>query len=914
MVGSQRPKSKSYKKLRTIEPLHTSGPVAITSDGSNIVTCVSGEALFTDIKHSRLLCRFPSDAQNITSLCLTPDASHLVTFTDAPSLRLFKVPKTLIGQHVPPSRVSARPHDAPVHVCAVDPTSTYLASGSADGVVKVWEISTGHVTHVFKGHGGVVSALKFNFPRNESLVQHERVAQLITASVDTKIRVFDLTATLRNDQGALRPVAVLEGHDSVPRGLDVTPDGKWLVSGGRDAVVLIWDMSFFGATLGQNKSKSKSLVTSLTPVKTIPVFERVEAVGFVHCDRSGSAATADQCLFTAGEKGIVKIWDWKGTLLHNLGTSWEQEQEEQRQILEAMYVPTLEAVLSVHADQNIFIHSVASGKLTQQLIGFNDEIVDAAFLSPTIPPSNASASNGRDGYIALATNSSLIRLYSTLGSSVQLLPGHSDIVLSLDRSASGHIFASGSKDNTARIWAPSKSSAASTQWGCVAFCEGHAGSVGAVAMSRTLRDNDTQLQFLLTGSQDRTIKMWDLSDVPLMCDSQQALKCRSLTTFKAHEKDINSLDVAPTDQLLASGSQDRTANIYEILYHPSSGTRAQSGEIKLLGTCKGHKRGVWCVKFGKTERILATGSGDKTIRLWNLQDFTCVKTFEGHANSVLRVDFINEGTQLVSSGSDGLVKLWSTREEECTTTLDNHEDKVWALAVSTDERVIVSAAADSVVTFWGDCTEEYEQEREAKRVEQVLKEQDFVNYIALQDYRRAIELALSLQQPGRLFSLFKDIKSSAVVSLTTTNGSVTGHPVVDEVLRSLSGQDLSQLLRYVRDWNSNAKTSGVAQSVLYAMVKLRPIEDIISVFGGESLEPLSSEISPRKQAGGRTAFKDLIDSLIPYTQRHFSRLERLVQESFVLDYILSEMDGEIFEGEGHVVVDASMICTNEGER
>ncbi|KAI6012396.1 U3 small nucleolar RNA-associated protein [Pisolithus orientalis] len=901
MVGNQRLKYRGYKKLRTIEPLYTGGPVAITSNGSNIVTCLSGEALFTDVKRGRLLCRFPSDGQSITSLCLTPDASHLVTFTDAPSLRLFKIPKTLTGQPAPPSRITARPHDAPVHVCAVDPTSTYLASGSADGVVKVWEISTGHVTHVFKGHGGVVSALKFNFPRNESLGQHERVAQLITASVDTKIRVFDLTATSRNDQGALRPVAVLEGHVSVPRGLDVTPDGKWLLSGGRDAVVLIWDMTFSGATLGQNKGKSKALVTSPTPVKTIPVMERVEAVGFVHCDCDGSSTAADQHLFTAGEKGVVKIWNWKGTLLHHLGTGWEQEQEEQRQVLEAMYIPTLEAVLSVHADQNIFIHSVNSGKLTQQLIGFNDEIVDAAFLSPAVYPSNASESSVHDNYIALATNSSLIRVYSTSGSSVQLLPGHSDIVLSLDRSAGGHVFASGSKDNSARIWAPSHSSAVSAQWTCVAFCEGHAGSVGAVAISRTHSDTDTRLRFLFTGSQDRTIKMWDLSDVPLTSDDQQVLKCRSLTTFKAHEKDINSLDVAPTDQLLASGSQDRTANVYEIFYCPSSGSRPPSGEIKILGTCKGHKRGVWNVKFGKTERVLATGSGDKTIRLWNLEDFTCVKTFEGHANSVLRVDFINHGTQLVSSASDGLVKLWSTREEECTATLDNHEDKVWALAISTDERVIVSAAADSVVTFWEDCTEEYEQEKEAKRVEQVLKEQDFVNYIALHDYRRAIELALSMQQPGKLFLLFGDIKSSATESLSVSNGSVTGHLAVDEVLRSLSGQDLALLLRYVRDWNSNAKTSGVAQSVLYAMVKLRPIEDIVSAFGNESSDALSSEANPRKQAGGRTAFKELIDSLIPYTQRHLSRLGRLVQESFVLDYILSEMDGEIFEGEGHVV-------------
>jgi U3 small nucleolar RNA-associated protein 13 len=147
-------------------------------------------------------------------------------------------------------------------------------------------------------------------------------------------------------------------------------------------------------------------------------------------------------------------------------------------------------------------------------------------------------------------------------------------------------------------------------------------------------------------------------------------------THKAHEKDINALDVSPDDRFLASGSQDRTAKIYEIEYFPARGSKSARGELRVLGTCKGHKRGVWTVRFSRAERILATGSGDKTVKLWNLQDFSCVKTFEGHTNSVLRVDFLNAGMQMVSAASDGLVKLWNVRDEECVATMDNHQDKV----------------------------------------------------------------------------------------------------------------------------------------------------------------------------------------------------------------------------------------------
>ena len=169
--------------------------------------------------------------------------------------------------------------------------------------------------------------------------------------------------------------------------------------------------------------------------------------------------------------------------------------------------------------------------------------------------------------------------------------------------------------------------------------------------------------------------MWDLSGVTLeSAASGQESRIKSLSTLKAHEKDINSLDVSPNDKLLASGSQDRTAKIYAIDYIPTSA--GIKGELRQVGTLKGHKRGVWTVRFCRTNRVGATGSGDKTARIWSLDDHSCVKTFEGHTNSVLRVDFINVGLQLVTTASDGLVKVWSIPEEECKATLDNHEDKV----------------------------------------------------------------------------------------------------------------------------------------------------------------------------------------------------------------------------------------------
>ena len=318
-------------------------------------------------------------------------------------------------------------------------------------------------------------------------------------------------------------------------------------------------------------------------------------------------------------------------------------------------------------------YSLSTRSLARQLVGYNDEIVDASFLRN----GSSAGSVDHDTHIALATNSSLIRVYNLTSLDTRLLLGHGDVVLALDRTADRRLLGSGSKDRSVRIWAPLTGPPGAADYVCVGVCEGHAESVGAIAFSRKL-EMEHAPRFLFTGSQDRTIKMWDVSDVSTTSpnDGTEPVRCKSLTTFIAHDKDINALDVSPDDRLLASGSQDRTVKIFKITHVASSGKTAARGELQLLGTCKGHKRGVWTVRFSTAERILATGSGDKTVKLWSMDDFSCLKTFEGHTNSVLRVDFINTGMQLVSSAADGLVKLWNIKEEECTTTLDNHEDKV----------------------------------------------------------------------------------------------------------------------------------------------------------------------------------------------------------------------------------------------
>ncbi len=139
------------------------------------------------------------------------------------------------------------------------------------------------------------------------------------------------------------------------------------------------------------------------------------------------------------------------------------------------------------------------------------------------------------------------------------------------------------------------------QISCIAQGNAHTGSVGSVALSRT------KISFLVSGSQDTCLKLWKLS--PNQLEENLIVS----HTVVAHDKDINAVCISPNDNLIASGSQDKVAKIWD------------SSDLKLLGVLRGHRRGLWAVQFSPADQILATASTDGNIMLWSLSDYSCLK-------------------------------------------------------------------------------------------------------------------------------------------------------------------------------------------------------------------------------------------------------------------------------------------------
>jgi U3 small nucleolar RNA-associated protein 13 len=234
--------------------------------------------------------------------------------------------------------------------------------------------------------------------------------------------------------------------------------------------------------------------------------------------------------------------------------------------------------------------------------------------------------------------------------------------------------------------------------------------------------------------------------------------------------------------------------------------------------------------------------------------------------------------QIATAGGDGLVKLWNPNTGDCDCTLDNHSDRVWALAANPHDRTLVSGGADSVITLWKDTSSNTLAATAAASSQRVEQEQELLNHMHAGRYREAITLALALHHPARLLALF-----TAVVSTSPPDpGSLSGLASADAVLGSLGDEQLFALLLRLRDWNANARSASVAQRILGVVVRSYPAARLVGLKGGKG-----------------PGLTEVLEGLRAYTERHYRRMEELVDESYLVDFTLREMEEVGFvDGEG----------------
>jgi U3 small nucleolar RNA-associated protein 13 len=257
---------------------------------------------------------------------------------------------------------------------------------------------------------------------------------------------------------------------------------------------------------------------------------------------------------------------------------------------------------------------------------------------------------------------------------------------------------------------------------CIAHGEGHADSVSSVGISQRLSTYQSKQSFIISAGMDKVIKRWNFHPSAIASSSTTLQSSHSI---RAHEKDINSVAIAPNDSMIASGSQDKLIKLWK------------AADLSPIASLSGHRRGIWKLAFSPVDRSLVSASSDRSIKLWSMTDYSCLQTFEGHSTAVLTIRFINKGSQLISGSADGIVKLWTVRTGECENTFDEHQDRIWALATHpAHDHIFFSGSSDSSIHRWKDITAEEETKRVQALEEALVVEQQLQNDIRNRRYAK----------------------------------------------------------------------------------------------------------------------------------------------------------------------------------
>ncbi|KAJ3497469.1 hypothetical protein NLG97_g1868 [Lecanicillium saksenae] len=170
-----------------------------------------------------------------------------------------------------------------------------------------------------------------------------------------------------------------------------------------------------------------------------------------------------------------------------------------------------------------------------------------------------------------------------------------------------------------------------------------------------------------------------------------------LQTLEGHDDAVISVAFSRDSTLVASGSCDRTIRIW----------RADTAECTQVLT--GHDGSVGSLVFSRDSTVLASGSNDDAIRIWHTNTNKCVQMLQGQTGTVLSMAFSDDSTYLASGSDDTTLRLWHVETGNCVTmlTLKGHSDPISSIAFSHDMKHVASSSYDGTLRIWradsGDC-------------------------------------------------------------------------------------------------------------------------------------------------------------------------------------------------------------------
>jgi WD40 repeat protein len=162
----------------------------------------------------------------------------------------------------------------------------------------------------------------------------------------------------------------------------------------------------------------------------------------------------------------------------------------------------------------------------------------------------------------------------------------------------------------------------------------------------------------------------------------------SLAVYKGNTTHIWSISYGPERNIIAAGSFDYKLKVWDVSTH----------EIKL--TLEGHTKSTLPVAISPDEKYIVSGSLDRSIKIWNAQNGELIKSLEKHSDNIYDIDFHPSGMYFASASRDQTIRLWDFSSGNVLVTYAGHDKAVMDVVFTHDGNHLLSASLDGSIRLW----------------------------------------------------------------------------------------------------------------------------------------------------------------------------------------------------------------------